>query len=683
MLFKKLTIGQKLYMGFGIITLLMLSILGYTYLNFIKVSHVVDINLTTYKVLQESDGIMTNLVGMENSTRGYIITGDQRYLDYFIEKKNNFHSNFNTLTGLVSKNEQQSILLKAFDIQFNDWLEIETSIQEKKKSELKYDLDPLNEDNSSMQMQPNYNVPGGFADYMPSNDAAGLIRTGKSRLLMDNLQNMLDNIVTEEKMVLKVKSENLKEIEIKTFKAILFGGMILVIITSMIAFFYSHSITKPIKMLVSSTKSITRNRYLQPIKLKADRDLGVLINTFNVMQSAVEIRESELKRKNDEIKAKLAEINEANKLKSQFLANMSHELRTPLNSIIGFTARVIRKCGDILPVVQLENLKIVKEEADHLLGLINDLLDYSKLEAGKMSLHMESFILVEIIEEVSNMVKPLIAGKELRYLYESKEIENIIIYSDRTKLKQILINLLSNAIKYSEKGIIRLSVERTEKEYCIKVEDEGIGIAPENVTNIFDEFRQVDGTYTRKVGGTGLGLSITKKFTEMLGGRIEVESALGVGSCFKVFLPVTLPLSDMGKSIEVIMPENNITCKTVAFLDDDVNIQRLYHQYLHDQGFETVALDTHEDIVARVREIKPLAVLLDIMLPKKDGWQVLTELKNDNETSSIPVIVISVLSEKNLAFRMKADDYLIKPFSQEDLVNSIHRILEPVEGGNA
>jgi Signal transduction histidine kinase len=683
MLFKKLTIGQKLYMGFGIITLLMLSILGYTYLNFIKVSQVVDINLTTYKVLQESDGIMTNLVGMENSTRGYIITGDQRYLDYFIEKKNNFHSNFNTLTGLVSKNEQQSILLKAFDIQFNDWLEIETSIQEKKKSELKYDLDPLNEDNSSMQMQPNYNVPGGFADYMPSNDAAGLIRTGKSRLLMDNLQNMLDNIVTEEKMVLKVKSENLKEIEIKTFKAILFGGMILVIITSMIAFFYSHSITKPIKMLVSSTKSITRNRYLQPIKLKADRDLGVLINTFNVMQSAVEIRESELKRKNDEIKAKLAEINEANKLKSQFLANMSHELRTPLNSIIGFTARVIRKCGDILPVVQLENLKIVKEEADHLLGLINDLLDYSKLEAGKMSLHMESFILVEIIEEVSNMVKPLIAGKELRYLYESKEIENIIIYSDRTKLKQILINLLSNAIKYSEKGIIRLSVERTEKEYCIKVEDEGIGIAPENVTNIFDEFRQVDGTYTRKVGGTGLGLSITKKFTEMLGGRIEVESALGVGSCFKVFLPVTLPLSDMGKSIEVIMPENNITCKTVAFLDDDVNIQRLYHQYLHDQGFETVALDTHEDIVARVREIKPLAVLLDIMLPKKDGWQVLTELKNDNETSSIPVIVISVLSEKNLAFRMKADDYLIKPFSQEDLVNSIHRILEPVEGGNA
>ena len=182
----------------------------------------------------------------------------------------------------------------------------------------------------------------------------------------------------------------------------------------------------------------------------------------------------------------MTEASEANKLKSQFLANMSHELRTPLNSIIGFTTRVIKNSGDKLPEVQLENLKIVKEEANHLLDLINSLLDYSKIEVGKMEVHPEAFNLVKVIDEVNTMTKTLMEGKPVQYEQKFYSEKNIPIVSYRIKIKQILINMLSNAIKYSEKGTIRLSLEKIKSYYCIKVEDEGLGIAHENIDNIFD-----------------------------------------------------------------------------------------------------------------------------------------------------------------------------------------------------
>jgi len=254
--------------------------------------------------------------------------------------------------------------------------------------------------------------------------------------------------------------------------------------------------------------------------------------------------------------------------------------------------------------------------------------------------------------------------------------KNIPIVSDRIKIKQILINLLSNAIKYSEKGTIRLSLEKIKSYYCIKVEDEGLGIAHENIDNIFDEFRQIDGSYTRKVGGTGLGLSITKKFVIMLGGKIEVTSILGVGSCFTVYLPTEL-LTTKVDDLD-LCEEGKASVHTkikVVCVDDDPNVQRLYKQYLNEQGFETIALNGKEDVVAKIIEIEPDVVLLDIMLPNKDGWEILAELKNSSKTKRVPIIMASVLSEKNLAFRMKADEYLIKPVSQEELIDTILRII--------
>lgn len=268
-------------------------------------------------------------------------------------------------------------------------------------------------------------------------------------------------------------------------------------------------------------------------------DLPYVVRVINDITRRKKM-EKTLHEQNEELKVQRMEAIEASSKKSQFLANMSHELRTPLNSIIGFTNRVMKKCEDILPPVQYENLGIVKEEGKHLLELINSLLDYSKIEAGKMEIYETEFDLAELLSEISAMTLALLETKNLHYKQSLFTTETMPIVSDRMKLKQVLINLISNAIKYSEQGIIELVVDRQENFYSIQVIDEGIGISEESIETIFDEFWQVDGSYSRKVGGTGLGLSITKKFVEMLRGDIKVSSQLGVGSCFQVNIPIDI-----------------------------------------------------------------------------------------------------------------------------------------------
>lgn len=651
MFFGKFKIRQKLYLGFGIIVLIMLVLLGYTYMNFKKESQAVGTNLFSYEVLRESDGLLSSLLNMETGARGYAITGADNFLEPFNTGKADFELHFKEIKRLVSENQEQQINLVNLQKNYLIWFDFEYGQLVKGRQEV-------------------------VAGKAKIEDVIALVQSDKGKNLMDNLRGILTDINKEEQRLLDIRSKNLKAAENSTYLFISIGGLIAILLAILISAFTSLSITKPIKMLIGAIGNITENNYQQPILLKSDKDLSVLIKYFNQMQHAIQIREEELRKKNNALKVQMTEASEANKLKSQFLANMSHELRTPLNSIIGFTTRVIKNSGDKLPEVQLENLKIVKEEANHLLDLINSLLDYSKIEVGKMEVHPEAFNLVKVIDEVNTMTKTLMEGKPVQYEQKFYSEKNIPIVSDRIKIKQILINLLSNAIKYSEKGTIRLSLEKIKSYYCIKVEDEGLGIAHENIDNIFDEFRQIDGSYTRKVGGTGLGLSITKKFVIMLGGKIEVTSILGVGSCFTVYLPTEL-LTTKVEDLD-LCEEGKASVHTkikVVCVDDDPNVQRLYKQYLNEQGFETIALNGKEDVVAKIIEIEPDVVLLDIMLPNKDGWEILAELKNSSKTKRVPIIMASVLSEKNLAFRMKADEYLIKPVSQEELIDTILRII--------
>lgn len=694
MCLRNLKISHKLYLGVGIFAILILAILVIAYFDFQQVSKVVKTNLNTYQVLQESDGILNSLISMETGSRGFTITGDDKFLEPFNKGKDDFEVHFNALQRLISKEEIQINRLVKLRIEYEKWILFESNVLEQKRREMSNSAssssstsnvfstsDPSNTYNP--QPSPDDNQTSNGLNSARSDDQQGptdLISSGKGKNSMDSLQTILEDINKGEKQNLESKSRNLTEEQNNTYISLLIGATVVVIFAVFISLLFAFSIAKPIKMLINTTENITRQNYQKPIDLKADSELSVLIRNFNTMQVAIQVREEELSRKNKEIKQQMIEINEASKLKSQFLANMSHELRTPLNSIIGFTTRVIKKSGEVLPQIQLDNLKIVKSEANHLLDLINDLLDYSKLEAGKVELHPELFDLSGVIGEVSDMAKALMEGGPLKYEQELYADKNIMIQSDRIKIKQIVINLMSNAIKYSEQGTIKLSVHKINDMYCIKVKDDGIGIAPENLENIFDEFRQVDGSYTRKAGGTGLGLSITKKYVEMLGGRIEVTSTHGVGSCFTVCLPVDIS----GKFCSTVADANNIrsilTRKTVVCVDDDPNAQRLYYQCLNENGFNVVALNGQEDVVSKIQEIRPDVVLLDIMLPNKDGWQILTELKKHVGTCKIPVIMASVLSEKKLAFRMKADEYLIKPVSTEELIDCILRTISKTNG---
>ncbi len=652
MFLNKMKLGHKLFIGFGIVITLMVLILTYTYINYDNQTKVVYDNLSSAEMIQEADSILISLLNMETGARGYVISGSEEFLDPFYEGREDYLKHFSRLQELAKDKDYITESLIALNERFENWYDWE-------RTQLIENRNKVNEGLLSME------------------EIATIVNSQVGKKEMDAIRSIIKNVIDTEQDNLSIRYDKLIKAERKTGYVMTFGGFLTALLSIGISLFTALTVSRPVKLLIQATENIKEQKYEEQVRTVGDKELNLLIKRFNEMQEMIKYREEQLNIKNDVLKAQMAEVNEATKLKSQFLANMSHELRTPLNSIIGFTNRVIKKSGENLPLTQKENLIIVREEANHLLELINSLLDYSKIEAGKMELHPEAFNLLKVIDEVYQMTKTLAEGQGLNYKQETYTNEDIPIKSDRMKVKQILINLLSNAFKYSEKGTVTFSVEKKENLYYIQVKDEGVGISEEEVGHIFDEFRQVDGSYTRKVGGTGLGLSITKKFVEMLGGEIKVSSTLGEGSCFTVILPEDIDNNDIQKEMQT---NGSSFKKKIVCVDDDPNIQRLYKQYLHEYEFETIALTGREDVMDRIIQICPDAILLDIMLPCKDGWEILSELKSCDHTKNIPVIMASVLSEKNLAYRMKADEYLIKPVTQEELVETIMRTISKKNG---
>ncbi len=367
-------------------------------------------------------------------------------------------------------------------------------------------------------------------------------------------------------------------------------------------------------------------------------------------------------------------IEAANKAKSEFLANMSHELRTPLNAIIGFSEVLRDKlCGD-LNDDQMEFVMDIHSSGHHLLQMINDILDLSKVESGKLELKYEQFEIGKAIEAVLITLKGLADKKSLA-------IETILhnfadrIFADPVKFKQILYNLLSNAIKFTpENG--KITVHSTtlgkEKDFIeIKVTDTGIGIDPEDYPKIFVEFSQADSSYSRNYEGTGLGLALTKKLVEMHGGKIGFESKVKAGSTFQFTLPVNMP-AHAGKGKEGIsLSEGLASQKTILVVEDDPKTSELLCVFLNKSGYQTITAFDGEEALHKARTIKPFAITLDVMLPKKDGWEVLKELKMDKEVKDIPVLVISIVDNKDIGFGLGATDYLCKPVNRNDLLSKL------------
>jgi len=391
----------------------------------------------------------------------------------------------------------------------------------------------------------------------------------------------------------------------------------------------------------------------------------------------------------------------ANEAKSAFLSTVSHELRTPLTSVLGF-AKIIRKRLDekIFPAVDRsdtktektigqisQNLEVVISEGERLTHLINDVLDLAKIEAGKMEWNLENVSMTEVAERALAATTALFEQKKLKLV---KEIETDIpdISGDRDKLIQVIINLISNAVKFTDKGSITCKVHTKQDEIIVSVIDTGIGIAPEDYAAVFEQFKQVGGdTLTDKPKGTGLGLPICKEIVEHHGGRIWLESKVGKGSTFSFSLPTIkgkrekpVHLDDLVKQLKEQMANSKFKVigkdATILVVDDDDSIRSLLQQELSDAGYLIEQATNGKEALDSVRKNRPDLIILDVMMPEMNGFDVAAVLKNDPQTMDIPIIVLSIVQDKARGYRIGVDRYLTKPIDTAQLFKEVGALLE-------
>jgi GAF domain-containing protein/CheY-like chemotaxis protein len=381
-----------------------------------------------------------------------------------------------------------------------------------------------------------------------------------------------------------------------------------------------------------------------------------------------------------------AAAEQANSAKSAFLANMSHELRTPLNAIIGFT-RIVRRRGEgLLPERQIENLDKVLVSSEHLLELINTVLDIAKIEAGRMDVLPANFRVGPLVELCANTATPLLQPGVVLEHEVGPTLETV--YSDQDKIRQIVLNLLSNAAKFTHAGEITLTARRQGEDLVIAVTDTGIGISAGALAHIFNEFQQADSSTTRQYGGTGLGLAISRNLAHLLGGEIAVESELGLGSIFTLTVPMhytnrmLLDQEPPGATVATPRggPETTASAagggrRRVLVIDDDPDATYLLQEHLPSQDYELAHAQTGADGLRLARELHPQAILLDVLLPESDGWQVLYDLKHDPLTTGIPVILLTIVDRQALGYQLGAAAYLLKPLQPEVVQQTLEHVL--------
>jgi signal transduction histidine kinase/DNA-binding response OmpR family regulator len=397
-------------------------------------------------------------------------------------------------------------------------------------------------------------------------------------------------------------------------------------------------------------------------------------------QSVLAIHNARLFR---EIQEKGEQLELASQHKSQFLANMSHELRTPLNAIIGVTEMLQEDARDFKREDELEPLDRVLRAARHLLALINDILDLSKIEAGKMDLHLESFSLPPLIEDVRKTIEPL-AVKNGNALTVSCPPGVGSIRADQTRVRQALLNLVSNANKFTERGKVAIDVHRAAgaggEWITVAVADTGIGMTPEQMSRLFQEFVQADASTTRRYGGTGLGLAISRRFCQMMGGDITVESAIGRGSTFTIRLPAEVVAPQpipIERPAPAVQAAASAASPDVLVVDDDVTVRDMAERYLTREGFSVVTADGGKEGLRLTRELHPSAVTLDVIMPDIDGWTVLAAIKGDPALADIPVILMTIMDERNRGYSLGAADYMVKPVDRERLAAVLRGIVRP------
>lgn len=476
-------------------------------------------------------------------------------------------------------------------------------------------------------------------------------------------------------------SAAVKEVTIAIF---LISGFL----TGLVAFLVSRRITGGLNALMVGAETLGAGHLnyripaLDGARGKDSGDeLGDLARSFNGMAERLDSTHGELERRQQKLEILREAAETANRAKSQFLANMSHELRTPMNAIIGYSEMVIDEATDLGLDNSVADLRKIQAAGKHLLALISDILDLSKIEAGRMELYPETFDVQGMIRDLAATIQPLV-DKNGNQLTVDVAPGVGSMHTDLTKVRQMMLNLLSNACKFTSEGAVRIAVRPETIDgrawMIFQVADSGIGMEQDRVSKVFEAFTQADASTTRKYGGTGLGLTITRKFCEMMGGDIAVESTIGVGTTFTIRLPagaageskVAGPLQALAKAVAPAdkRPERQAG-GSVLVIDDDPAAQGLMNAYLTRAGYSVTVASGGTEGLELARTLRPDIITLDVMMPRVDGWSVLSSLKADTELADIPVMVISMVENQSMAYSLGAAQYMAKPVNRDRLIS--------------
>jgi signal transduction histidine kinase/CheY-like chemotaxis protein len=376
-----------------------------------------------------------------------------------------------------------------------------------------------------------------------------------------------------------------------------------------------------------------------------------------------------------ELEDKAASLKRAADVKGRVVANVSHEFRTPLHTILGLSKILLDASDGPLSEEQQKQVRFIRTSAEELQHLVNDLLDLSKAESGKMQLRPEKFTLEALFAAMRGQMRPLVTPNQGVELVFEPPADDIALETDQPKVAQIVRNLISNALKFTERGEVRITAARHGDEVIIKVTDTGIGIAPTDFDRIFEEFGQIDSDIQKRVRGTGLGLPLSRRLAELLDGSLTVESSLGAGSTFTLTIPAVHP--EVRELATIVARPLDPTKAPVLVVEDDRKTIFIYEKYLSLGGFQVLPARTIADARRLLQAHRPSAIVLDVMLEGETTWDFLSELKRDPETSDIPVLVVTVTNKAQKARALGADEFWLKPIDQDRLIKKLKAVARP------